>query len=117
MPKVRARRKAADLAPVFAALGDRTRLRLLNRLSGGGAHSISALAAETSLTRQAVTRHLQVLESAGLLRSERAGRETRFAFEGESLDEAHGYLGAVSAQWDAALGRLKAFVETGASSG
>ncbi len=103
----------AEAAPIFAALGDPTRLALLARLSGGERRSISALAAETALTRQAVTKHLQVLERAGLVRCARTGRETRYAYSPGPLAEAQTYLQQVSDQWEAALGRLKAFVEGG----
>jgi DNA-binding transcriptional ArsR family regulator len=102
---------AIEPAPVFAALGDRTRLALLARLSRGGERSIASLAGETALTRQAVTKHLQVLESAGLVRSARVGRESRYAFSPEPMGAARAYLDDISAQWDAALGRLKALVE------
>lgn len=102
---------AADPAPVFAALGDRTRLSLLMKLSSGGARSIASLSADTRLTRQAVTKHLHVLEGAGLVESVRVGRESRFAFRPEPVADLRSYLAAVSAQWDDALGRLKAFVE------
>jgi DNA-binding transcriptional ArsR family regulator len=98
-------------APVFAALGDRTRMSLLTRLSDGEPRSIAALSADTQLTRQAVTKHLHVLEGAGLVRSLRAGRETRFAYRPERVQEARAYLDRVSAQWDAALERLRALVE------
>lgn len=102
---------SADPAPVFAALGDRTRLALLMRLSDGAARSIRALQADSRLTRQAVTKHLRVLEGAGLVGSERIGRESRFTYRPEPVAEARAYLDAVSAQWADALGRLKAFVE------
>lgn len=98
-------------APIFAALGDPTRLSLLMRLSGGDRLSITMLAADTRLTRQAVTKHLRVLEEAGLVESERAGRESRFACRPEALAEARAWLDRVAGQWDDALGRLKAFVE------
>lgn len=101
----------ADPAPVFAALGDPTRLKLLARLSDGQLRSISALAADTDLTRQAVTKHLHVLAQAGLVRSRRIGRESRFGFRPEPLIEAQAYLDRVSAQWGEALARLRAFVE------
>lgn len=101
----------ADPAPVFAALGDPTRLSLLMRLSGGQALSITMLAADTRLTRQAVTKHLRVLETVGLVASVREGRESRYACRPEPLAAARAYLDRVSAQWDDALGRLKAFVE------
>jgi DNA-binding transcriptional ArsR family regulator len=98
-------------APVFAALGDPTRLSLLRRLSDGQAQSIARLSAETSLTRQAVTKHLHVLENAGLVSSLRVGRESRFAYRPEPIAEARSYLETVSAQWDDALSRLRALVE------
>jgi DNA-binding transcriptional ArsR family regulator len=100
-----------DPAPVFAALGDRTRLSLLGRLSDGRTRSITRLAADTRLTRQAVTKHLRVLENAGLVSSIRVGRESRFEYRPEPIAEARSYLDTVSAQWDDALSRLKAFVE------
>jgi DNA-binding transcriptional ArsR family regulator len=101
----------AGPAPVFAALGDRTRLRLLGRLSEGGAHSIAALSAGSRMTRQAVTKHLHVLEAAGLVQSARVGRESLYSYQPEPVAEARAYLDAVSAQWDTRLARLKALVE------
>ena len=103
--------QAPDPAPIFAALGDRTRLSLLKRLSDGGTRSIAALSADTHLTRQAVTKHLAVLEQAGLVRSTRVGRESRFAYRPEPIHEAKSYLDMVSEQWSEALSRLKTFVE------
>ena len=100
-----------DPAPVFAALGDRTRLALVMRLSGGETLSISRLAAATHLTRQAVTKHLRVLEDAGLLSSSRTGRENRYALRADRIAAARAFLDDVSAQWDEALAGLKAFVE------
>ncbi len=100
-----------DPAPVFAALGDRTRLSLLMTLSDGRNRSIASLSAQSRLTRQAVTKHLRVLEEAGLVSSARMGRETLFAYRPEPVAEARSYLDRVSAQWDEALGRLRAFVE------
>jgi DNA-binding transcriptional ArsR family regulator len=100
-----------DPAPVFAALSDRTRLSLMTRLSDGEARSIAALSADTTLTRQAVTKHLQVLQKAGLVCSLRVGRESRFAYRPEPIAAARSYLDGVSAQWDEALGRLQALVE------
>src|SRR5215510_3226660 len=98
-------------ATVFAALGDQTRLSMLGRLSAGTPQSISRLTIGTRLTRQAVTKHLRVLEAAGVVRSTRAGRESLFALEPKPLAEARSYLDEVSRQWDDALARLKAFVE------
>jgi DNA-binding transcriptional ArsR family regulator len=100
-----------DPAPVFAALGDRTRLSLLLRLSDGRARSITTLSTATSLTRQAVTKHLRVLEDAGLVAASRVGRENLFAGRPEALAEARRYLETVSAQWDENLTRLRTHVE------
>ena len=98
-------------AEIFAALGDATRLSVLDRLSRGTPQSIIRLTAGTRLTRQAVTKHLRVLEAAGVVRSVRAGRESLFALEPKPIDDLRRYLETVSAQWDDALARLKAFVE------
>ncbi len=98
-------------ATLFAALGDPTRLGLVARLSDGAPRSIGALAADTSLTRQAVTKHLRVLEGAGLVAASRAGRESRYAFRAEGLVRARSFLDTVSAQWDDAIHRLRLHVE------
>jgi DNA-binding transcriptional ArsR family regulator len=103
----------ARRAAVFAALGDRTRLALVLALAAGGAQPIVALAADTGLTRQAVSKHLQVLERAGIVSSQRMGREARFACTTAALEEAGGFLQAVAAQWDAAFGRLARHLEGG----
>jgi DNA-binding transcriptional ArsR family regulator len=96
---------------VFAALGDETRLLVLGRLARGEPQSIARLTDGTRLTRQAVTKHLRVLEGAGVVRSVRVGRESRFTLEPRPIEEARHYLDLVSRQWDDALARLKAFVE------
>jgi DNA-binding transcriptional ArsR family regulator len=101
----------SNAAFIFAALGDRTRLSLLMRLSDGQARSIVALAAETQLTRQAVTKHLRTLETAGLVGSIRVGRENRFAYRPAAIIEAKSYLDLISTQWDDALLRLRLRVE------
>ena len=100
-----------DAAPLFAALGDETRLRLLIRLSSGGPGSITQLSAKSDVSRQAITKHLQVLSNAGLVRSSRRGRERVWDLDPKRLDDAHAYLERISRQWDEALDRLKAFVE------
>jgi len=100
-----------EAAPVFAALGDETRLRLVIRLSVDGPMSIARLADDTPVTRQAVTKHLQVLAGAGLARSSRFGRESVWELDPKPLDAARQCIEGLSAQWDAALGRLKKFVE------
>jgi DNA-binding transcriptional ArsR family regulator len=99
-------------AAVFAALGDETRLALIGHLSNGPPRSISRLAQGSALTRQAITKHLRVLEGAGIVRSVRVGRENRFAFRPEPIDELRAYLDRVSTHWDNALGRLKSLVES-----
>jgi DNA-binding transcriptional ArsR family regulator len=106
-----AQARDANPAPVFAALGDRTRLSLLSKLSDGQSRSIARLSADTRLTRQAITKHLRVLETAGLVSSTRVGRESQFAFRPEPIVEVRAYLDQVSQQWDDALSRLRSFVE------
>jgi DNA-binding transcriptional ArsR family regulator len=98
-------------ALVFAALGDVTRLSLVTKLSGGQPHSIARLTEGSTLTRQAITKHLHVLESAGLVRSIRSGRESLYKLDPQPLDEARQYLAYVSQMWDQPLSRLKALVE------
>jgi DNA-binding transcriptional ArsR family regulator len=98
-------------APVFAALGDETRLSLVAKLSNGQSHSISQLTQGSRLTRQAITKHLRVLEDAGIVHGVRMGRESRFEFDASPIEEIKKYLKFVSEQWDEALGRLKSFVE------
>ncbi len=98
-------------ARVFAALGDETRLLLVARLCGGEPRSISQLTHGSRLTRQAITKHLRVLEKARIVHSVRAGRETRYQFDPQPMEEMKQYLEFVSAQWDHTLARLKSFVE------
>jgi DNA-binding transcriptional ArsR family regulator len=100
-------------AAVFAALGDETRLALLTRLCDGGSHSIAELTQGTKLTRQAVTKHLRVLERVRIVHGARAGRESLFTFDPQPVMELKEYLELVAKQWDTALGRLKSFVEGG----
>ena len=96
---------------MFAALGDETRLALVGKLCRGQRQSISDLADGSGLTRQAITKHLRVLEAVGIVHSIREGRQTLFQFEPRRIDDLRTYLDRVSAQWDEALTRLKAFVE------
>ncbi len=93
------------------ALGDETRLSLLARLSSTGPLSITVLTEGTVVSRQAVSKHLHVLEGAGLVRATRLGRERVWELEPKRLAEAKRYLDAVSEQWDEALERLRVFVE------
>lgn len=99
-------------ALVFAALGDPTRLRLIAALCAGGALSIAQLTAGTAISRQAVTKHLEVLADAGLVRDIRQGRERLWEFDPSKLDEARRSLDAIAAQWNQALTRLKSLMET-----
>lgn len=100
-----------DAAPLFAALGDETRLRLLVRLAASGPNSISGLSARANVTRQAVRKHLEVLARAGLVRGSREGREHIWQLEPKRFVDARAYLDEISAQWDEALASLKRFVE------
>jgi DNA-binding transcriptional ArsR family regulator len=112
-PKRRSRTAAErqTRAPVFAALGDETRLLLVAKLCAGQPFSISQLTEGSRLTRQAITKHLRVLESVGIVRGIHAGRESRFEFNPKPMGELREYLDFVSEQWDQALSRLKSFVE------
>ncbi len=103
-----ARAKAA----VFAALGDETRLSLLARLCSGQRYSIAELTEGTKLTRQAVTKHLRVLERVRIVHGTREGRQSLFQFDPQPVIEMKEYLELVSKQWDVALARLKSFVES-----
>jgi DNA-binding transcriptional ArsR family regulator len=98
-------------AQIFAALGDETRLSLVAKLCPGQPYSISKLTEGSNLTRQAITKHLRVLESAGIVHSIRIGRESLFEFNPKPIEGIKQYLDLVSEQWDNALFRLKSFVE------
>lgn len=103
----------AAAAPVFAALSDPTRLRLLARLGDGGTQSIARLTERSEVTRQAVTKHLRVLQEAGLAHATRSGREQVWTLDAAPLDAARRSLELVSQRWDERLARLKALVEEG----
>ncbi len=111
-PRRRAARTLAAAAPVFAALGDATRLRIVARLCRGGPLSIVRLTEGAAVSRQAVSKHLRALEAAGLVRSARAGRERIWELQPKRLAEIRRHLDEISAQWDDALARLRDFVET-----
>lgn len=100
-----------EIARVFAALGDPTRLRLVAVLCAGGAFSIAQLTANTHLTRRAVTKHLTVLAQAGVVQDVKIGRERLWQLEPGQLEEARRTLEVTGRQWDVALGKLKAFAE------
>jgi DNA-binding transcriptional ArsR family regulator len=99
------------LAHVFAALGDPTRLKLVAVLCAGGAFSIAHLTQSTEISRQGVTKHLQVLAEAGVVRDVKVGRERLWQLEPARIDEAKRTLEAIGREWEQALGRLKSFVE------
>ncbi|HEX4007264.1 MAG TPA: metalloregulator ArsR/SmtB family transcription factor [Acidobacteriaceae bacterium] len=108
-PKAIRPQKAAS---TFAALGDPTRLALLAKLSRGQRQSISQLARDSHLTRQAITKHLRVLERARMVRCAPAGRQRLYALDPAPVLELRAYLDRISAQWDDALARLRTFVES-----
>jgi DNA-binding transcriptional ArsR family regulator len=103
--------KLKGAAPVFAALGDETRLALVARLCVSGPESITRLTTGSDVTRQAITKHLHILADAGLVRYVLRGRERIWEFETGGLDEARWCLDEISKRWDSALGRLRKFVE------
>jgi DNA-binding transcriptional ArsR family regulator len=114
LPKPHSSRTTADLAgsaSVFAALGDETRLRLISRLCDDGPLSIAALTTGFPITRQAITKHLRVMEDAGLVRSAQRGRDSVWQVEQKRLADARRHLQQISTQWDETLDRLKRFVE------
>ena len=112
MPRSRsAAGKLAEAAPVFAALGDETRLHIVARLCEGGPLSIVRLTDGTRITRQAITKHLHALAGAGLVRSERSGRERIWEIQPKRLADVRRYLDLISRQWDDALDRLRKHVE------
>ena len=113
-PRTARRRKVgglAEAAPVFAALGDQTRLDLVSRLCTRGPMSITALTKGARVTRQAVTKHLHVLAGAGLAHGTRVGRDRVWKIDSSRLDDARRWLDHIEGQWDEALGRLKASLE------
>jgi len=106
--------KAADgqsKAQQFAALGDNTRLELIDRIGNDGNNSIVELSTGMGLSRQGVTKHLRVLEQAGIVKSKRVGRELHFLLKPEALTPLQEYLELVSQKWDDTIERLRAFVE------
>lgn len=104
-------RKLTDAAPVFAALKDETRLHLVARMCAEGPLSIARLSEGTTVTRQAITKHLHALADAGVARGTRHGRERIWELETKRLEIARRSLDQISDQWDAAIGRLRAFAE------
>ena len=114
-PRRAAPARLAQAGPVFAALGDETRLAVVGRLCARGPQSITRLTAGSAVTRQAITKHLNVLAGAGLVRNVRRGRERIWELDTKRLDDAGRWLDQISRRWDEALGRLKRFVEAPSS--
>ena len=110
-PAAPARQALAESAPVFAALGDATRLTIVSRLCVEGPLSIARLSEDAGVTRQAVTKHLNALSDAGLVRDSWRGRERIWELEPKRLEKARRCLDQISGDWDAAISRLKTFVE------
>ena len=104
--------RSEALSGIFAALGDPTRLKLVALLCAGGAFSISHLTASTDISRQGVTKHLRVLADAGVVRDLKRGRERLWQLEPARIEDARRALEVIGRQWDEALDRLKAFVES-----
>jgi DNA-binding transcriptional ArsR family regulator len=103
--------KIEKQAHVFAALGDPTRLSLVIKLNDGEAHSISSLASNARITRQAISKHLSVLEKVGIVSNSKAGRESLYELNPRPLKSLQEYLEVISSQWEEALSNLKDFVE------
>jgi DNA-binding transcriptional ArsR family regulator len=106
-----AARILSESAPVFAALGDQTRLQVVSRLCTEGPLSIVRLSSGSGVSRQAVTKHLQVLQEAGLVQSSKEGRENIWTLQPRGLAEARRMLDSISSEWDSTLERLRVFVE------
>lgn len=102
---------AAPLHPLFSALGDHNRLRIVVRLCDGGPSSTSQVSQAVPVTRQAATKHLELLQAAGLVSSSRRGRERIWTLQTRPLAQASDYLDQLSRRWDAAVDRLRAYVE------
>ena len=101
----------ATAAPVFAALGDATRLRLVVRLCEEGPLSIARLSENADVTRQAITKHLEAMSDARLVRDSRRGRERIWQLEPRRLEKARRYLERIADDWDSAVSRLRASAE------
>lgn len=98
-------------APLFDALGDPNRLRIITRLCDGGPSSTTEVTEVVAVSRQAATKHLMLLEAVGLVSSERRGRERIWRLQPQPLADASDYLTALSQRWDRAIDRLRDYVE------
>jgi len=102
--------KLSEAAPLFAALGDETRLNLVSRLCNEGPLSIVRLSENSSITRQAITKHLRALADAGLVHDTQKGRERIWELRPQRIEKAREHLARIAQEWDAALGRLQTFL-------
>lgn len=107
----KANAKIIKAAPIFSALGEPNRLRIVTRLAQEGPQSIVNLTDSTEVSRQAVTKHLTALEEAGLVKSLKEGRERIWSLNTDKLSEAQQYLSTISKQWDDILENLRSYVE------
>ena len=105
------KRHSQAVADVFSALGDRTRLSVVNKLGATGALSATTLSHGAKVSRQAIVKHLKVLEDAGLVTSEKRGRDVLYALETDRIEDARAFLDVISASWERAIDRLRRLVE------
>jgi ArsR family transcriptional regulator, cadmium/lead-responsive transcriptional repressor len=96
---------------LWSAVGDPTRRRMLDMLLAGGPGTATSLSEHLPVTRQAVAKHLAVLDQAGLVHGVAAGRERRYHVDEAQLARAAAQLGEVGASWDARLQRIKRLAE------
>jgi ArsR family transcriptional regulator, cadmium/lead-responsive transcriptional repressor len=96
---------------LWSAIGDPTRRKLLDILLASGDSTATALSGQLPVTRQAVAKHLNVLDRAALVRAHHVGREKRYRIDGDQLARVAGDLTSVAAAWDARLRRIKAIAE------
>jgi DNA-binding transcriptional ArsR family regulator len=102
---------------VLAALADPTRQRVLESVAARGEATATMVAAELPVSRQAIAKHLAILERAGLVASRKQGREMRYSVCPERLDATARWMGNLAAEWDARLARLKRLAESGTRGG
>jgi DNA-binding transcriptional ArsR family regulator len=106
-----AARRRTKAAPIFAALGDQTRLGIVTQLGAGGPLSTKTLTTGSWMSRQAIAKHLRALEDVGVIRGQRVGRDRIWELQSRRFAEMSRYLDEISAQWDEALLRLRTLVE------
>lgn len=95
---------------VFQALADPTRRQLVELLASAGQHTPTRLARDLPITRQGVSKHLEVLEEAGLVRSQQVGRQRRYTLTPEPLEEPLAWIETIANRWDRRLARLRRYL-------